>query len=313
MLLSIKVAVVGVGYVARTQHIPVLQESPYFELVCTVSLDHTVLGVPNFSDLEASLSSDIRVDLVVLCVPPKERFSLATKSLRAGKHVLLEKPPGISIGELAELQHLATNKELSLIFSWHSRHASMIQSAKSWLSDKVVRSVSVRWLEDVNDFHPNQKWIWERGGFGVFDAGINAISIVTYLLEAPYRVTSGVLTPHQHGQVYQSARFSLISGAGTSCDFDLSWVHEGDPCWEILLKTDSGSLLLSGGGNQMFVDETDVSVKYSKRCEYEGVYHNAHRKILDMKSDCDVTPLSVIADVVLASSVTLEERLPVEC
>ena len=39
--------------------------------------------------------------------------------------------------------------------------------------------MEILWHEDVHKWHPGQQWIWEPGGFGVFDPGINAFSIAT--------------------------------------------------------------------------------------------------------------------------------------
>ena len=39
--------------------------------------------------------------------------------------------------------------------------------------------MEIIWHEDVHKWHPGQEWIWQPGGFGVFDPGINAFSIAT--------------------------------------------------------------------------------------------------------------------------------------
>jgi hypothetical protein len=44
--------------------------------------------------------------------------------------------------------------------------------------------VEIVWHEDVRKWHPGQQWIWEPGGFGVFDPGINALSIATRIFPA---------------------------------------------------------------------------------------------------------------------------------
>jgi D-galactose 1-dehydrogenase len=44
--------------------------------------------------------------------------------------------------------------------------------------------VNVIWREDVRVWHPGQDWIWQPGGLGVFDPGINALSIITHILPA---------------------------------------------------------------------------------------------------------------------------------
>ena len=38
------------------------------------------------------------------------------------------------------------------------------------------------WKEDVTHWHPGQKWIWQAGGLGVFDPGINGLSILTRIM-----------------------------------------------------------------------------------------------------------------------------------
>ena len=48
-------------------------------------------------------------------------------------------------------------------------------------SASVKRRARSTWKEDVRQWHPGQTWIWEAGGFGVFDPGINALSILTTL------------------------------------------------------------------------------------------------------------------------------------
>ena len=45
-----------------------------------------------------------------------------------------------------------------------------------------MKRLLVTWKEDVRHWHPGQQWIWEAGGFGVFDPGINALSIVTKIM-----------------------------------------------------------------------------------------------------------------------------------
>ena len=42
-------------------------------------------------------------------------------------------------------------------------------------------------------WHPGQEWIWKAGGFGVFDPGINALSIATHIIPKSFFVTSAIL------------------------------------------------------------------------------------------------------------------------
>lgn len=115
-------------------------------------------------------------------MPPQVRFSFAQKALASGKHVLLEKLPGATLSEVEALIALATQKDCILFAGWHSRFAPAVETAKNWLADKQIRKVEIIWKEDVRRWHPGQKWIWDAGGLGVFDPGINALSILTEIL-----------------------------------------------------------------------------------------------------------------------------------
>ena len=93
------VALVGVGKIARDQHIPAIAADPDFTLVAGVSRHATIDGVPNFTDLDGFLA-DGPPAVVALCVPPEARTAMALKALAAGRDVLLEKPPAATLGEV---------------------------------------------------------------------------------------------------------------------------------------------------------------------------------------------------------------------
>src|SRR6056297_3679762 len=188
-----KIALVGIGKIAVDQHVPAIDGSSDWDLAATVSRHGTVEGVEAFTDMGAMLEarSDIRV--VSLCLPPVPRFDYAMQALKAGRHVMLEKPPGATIAECHALEAAAREAGLSIYATWHSRHADMVAAAKAWLADKTLKSLTVTWKEDVRRWHPGQAWIWEPSGLGVFDPGINALSIVTEILPHDIHVIDALL------------------------------------------------------------------------------------------------------------------------
>jgi hypothetical protein len=77
---------------------------------------------------------------------------------------------------------LAARAGRTLFATWHSRFAPAVEPARQWLTPRRIRSVHINWKEDVRVWHPGQGWIFEPGGLGVFDPGINALSILTRIL-----------------------------------------------------------------------------------------------------------------------------------
>ena len=107
--------------------------------------------------------------------------------------VLFEKPPTATLGELDELIELAAMHDVPIHTAWHSQHAAGVGAAAQALAGEDVASLNMLWREDVRKFHPGQQWIWEAGGFGVFDTGINGLSILTHILDEPLLVRDASL------------------------------------------------------------------------------------------------------------------------
>ena len=163
----IRIAIVGLGKIARDQHLPSLARSEDFELVAVATRNATADGVPTYTSLGELLRSGTAVDAVSLCTPPQGRHAIAREALEAGLHVMLEKPPGASLSEVRELEQRAARRGLSLFASWHTRAAPAIAPARAWLAERTIREARIVWREDVRRWHPGQEWIWEPGGLGV--------------------------------------------------------------------------------------------------------------------------------------------------
>ena len=170
-----KVALVGIGKIARDSHVPAIAGDSDWELAATVSRSGTVDGVEAFTDFADFLAARPDVPVVSLCLPPQPRFAYAEAALVAGRHVMLEKPPGQTLAEVHELQSIAEAQGLSLFATWHSRMAHGVAGAKARLAGKAVTRAHITWREDVRHWHPEQDWVLEPGGMGVFDPGINAL------------------------------------------------------------------------------------------------------------------------------------------
>ena len=159
-----KLALVGIGKIALDQHVPALAAAPNWTLAATVSRKGTVAGVDSFTDFATFLTARPDVPVVSLCMPPVPRFAYAEAALKAGRHVMLEKPPGATLAEVHVLTALAQARGLTLYTTWHSRMAFAVAPAKAWLRDKAILKTHITWREDVRRWHPGQNWVFEPGG-----------------------------------------------------------------------------------------------------------------------------------------------------
>nr|WP_295107479.1 Gfo/Idh/MocA family oxidoreductase [uncultured Caulobacter sp.] len=295
-----RLALVGLGKIARDQHLPSIAADPRFELVAVVSRNAEMDGMAQFTDLADLLASDVvAVDAVALCTPPQPRHALAHQALAAGKHVMLEKPPGATLSEVEDLRRAAAERGLTLQATWHSRYAVGVEPARQWLAERAVKAVRINWKEDVRVWHPGQDWIWRAGGLGVFDPAINALSIATAILPRPFFLAKGVLHVPENCQSPIQAELDFHDAAGAPIRAELDFLQTGPQSWDIEVDTDDGQLKLTHGGAKLYIDGQLIQEGPDR--EYPGLYDAFARLIADGASEVDVSPLRHVADAFLLS------------
>lgn len=295
---ALPVALVGIGKIAVDQHVPALAASSDWRLEATVSRQGQVDGVPSYRDFAQMLAERPDISVISLCLPPVPRFAYAQAALKAGRHVMLEKPPGATLAEVHALQALAAERGLTLFATWHSRMANAVEPARQWLSTRKVTRAHITWREDVRKWHPGQDWVFEPGGMGVFDPGINALSILTAILPMPVHLVSAELTFPENRQTPIAA--DLKFSGNVSADFD--WRQEGPQTWDIEVGTDAGSLVLRKGGAEM--ETSDGQKIDGPDREYPRLYARMAELVRTGKSDVDLTPMVHVSD-----AMTLGRRL----
>lgn len=287
-----KVALVGIGKIALDQHVPAIAASPDWELAATVSRHGTVDGVEAFTNIDDMLAARPDIGMVSLCLPPVPRYAAAEAVLRAGRHLMLEKPPGATLAEVHALQSQAQAQNVTIYATWHSREAMAVAAAKAWLADKTIHKGRITWREDVRKWHPGQDWIFEAGGMGVFDPGINALSILTEILPRPLRVLNAELDVPANRQAPIATRIGF--DGNISADFDFR--QTGPQTWDMEFATDQGALALRMGGNRLEIDGKTVEGADDIMGEYPALYANMARLVRDGRSDVDLRPMVLVAD-----------------
>jgi D-galactose 1-dehydrogenase len=292
-----KIGIIGFGKIAQDQHVPAIKANPAFELIAVASqrglradeAEHA------FTDYREMLNLR-ELDAVAICTPPGPRHAIARDALRAGKHVLLEKPPAATLCELADLEQEATVAGRTLFATWHAQYNAGVEEARKALSGRQVTRMAVTWKEDVRRWHPGQSWIWEAGGFGVFDPGINALSIVTRIVPAPVFVRRADLEFPSNKDAPIAARLEFSSGGKDehlSAAFD--WRQTGEQTWAVEIETSDGlKTRLSKGGSRLEIDGRFVVEE--PMAEYPAIYRRFDELLRNGQSEVDTHPFRLVAD-----------------
>jgi len=289
----IGIAIIGYGKIAADQHVPSIEANDRFRLLATSS--RSGQGVAqSFTDWRQMIREVEGLEAVAITTPPGPRLEIAAECAAAGLHILLEKPPAATISEAEQLRVLAAQHEVTVFATWHARYNPAVFAAADVLSGKTVTSLRIIWHEDVHKWHPGQDWIWEPGGFGVFDPGINAFSIATAIMPQPLFVKSADLQVAENAQTPIAAEVSFGDGLSASLDWRRS---EGEE-WTIHVETDDGlAVALEKGGAELIVN--GALQPSDGMGEYPSVYTHLVDLIDNRKSDIDLAPLRLVADCLL--------------
>jgi len=294
----LKIAIIGFGKIAADQHVPSIAGNPRFELVATSSRSNAG-PPPSFTDWRQLLREVEGLEAAAITTPPSVRFEIARECIQAGLQVLLEKPPTDTLSAIHDLACLAEGRGVTLFTTWHAQHNPAVTAAAEALAGKRIAALDIVWHEDVRKWHPGQQWIWEPGGFGVFDPGINAFSIATLIFPGTLFVESAELHFPENAQTPIAADIafaSTVADGPLRCSLD--WRRTEGEEWTIGVRTTDGlEVRLEGGGSKLFINGAERAGEGIG--EYPDIYRRFVELIDERRSQVDVLPLRLVADCLL--------------
>jgi predicted dehydrogenase len=298
----IRIAIIGYGKIAEDQHRPSIEGNERFELVASSSRSGQGVG-QTFTDWRELIRTVEGLEAVAITTPPGPRFEIASECIAAGLHCLLEKPPAAGLAQIAELDCAAQAKGVTLFTTWHAQHHATVDAAAQALAGKRVKSMQILWHEDVHKWHPGQQWIWDAGGFGVFDPGINALSIATKIFPGALFVQSAALQVPENAQTPIAADIVFSSTeADGPLTASLDWRRTEGEEWTIAAETSDGvSIRLGQGGARLLLN--GQAQDDDGPGEYPDIYRTFVDLIDERRSLVDVAPFRLVADCLLTATV----------
>ncbi len=293
-----KIAIIGFGKIAHDQHAPAIAGCAAFELVAVSNAGGDVpAGLQSFKDYPEMLKSVPALDAVAICTPPGPRRVIAEHCLKAGKNILLEKPPAGTVSEVTEIAQRAKAAGKVAFATYHAQHNAAVKRAKSALAGKTVKTLDVTWKEDIRRWHPHQDWILKAGGFGIFDPGINALSILTEMLPEPVFIDSAELffPANRQAPIAANLKFSTGLRPDEQLCAALDWRQTGPQTWTIEVETQDGlKLKLEDGGSKLTLDGQPPFV--GPPDEYPDIYREFAELLGKSQSKMEATPFQLVAD-----------------
>lgn len=190
-----KIGVIGLGGVAQLVHLPNLSKLPNVELTAVAEINRNRLNTisdkfnikqrySNHHDLLAK--SD--VDAVVIATPTNTHKEISIDCLKAGKHVLVEKPLARKYSEAKEILDVAKKSKKILMVGMNLRYRPDAMLLRSLINANEIGDpfyIKCGWIRKQSS---SEKWFTKReesGGGVIIDLGIHLLDLSLWLLNYP--------------------------------------------------------------------------------------------------------------------------------
>ena len=196
---QMSVGLIGFGMAGRIFHAPVIQSVPNLRLKKVVER-HSNESRQRYPWVEVvsdatALLQDEEISLVVIATPNASHFELAQQSLRANKHVVVEKPFTTTSAQAQELIDLAQRQNRVISVYHNRRWDGDFQTVKKLLEGRLLGRL-VEYESHYNRFRnsPSNAWKEEEGvGSGIlFDLGSHLIDQAQVLFGIPKMITADI-------------------------------------------------------------------------------------------------------------------------
>ncbi len=253
---KIKVAVIGCGCIANNAHIPCYMRNPDVEIkyFCDIIPARAEEAVAKYgcgiaiTDYHDALS-DPEVEAVSVCTPNKAHPLIAMDALRAGKHVLCEKPAARTYAEALEMQKVQHETGKVLNIGVVNRFNTAVNKIRELIMAGELGEiyhvyVSFRQQRSIPGLGGAFTTKEIAGGGTLIDWGVHYLDIVMYCTGDPKPVTVS-------GQAYCKLGVDMknyvYEGMWSENTKDLNGTYDVDDSVTGLVRTENGPTISLNG------------------------------------------------------------------
>ena len=200
---TIRIAIIGVGAVSDYHHVPGIAIDPRAELVAICDANESLLqqrqqewGVPKATTDYQSLCCDENIDAVIIATPNFTHQEIALAAAAGGKHIMCEKPLGLSAAEVRSMRDAACQAGVVHMTAFTYRFAPSMRYIQQLVSTGGIGTPrhfrSQRFLD-----WPETSWGWRQyqktaGAGDLFDMTIHRIDFAMQLMGKIKKLCGGI-------------------------------------------------------------------------------------------------------------------------
>ncbi len=286
--MTVRVGVVGSGNIGL-RHISILASGSVTgaKLGATVSRrdDAPADGVPHFTSLEDMLAADV-VDAVIVASPTMLHTEMAQFVFNAGKHLLMEKPLAMSVGQAqAMIDAAPTGLAFGVMLNqrFHAAYARIKQLIDDGGLGRIKRFqwTMTAWYRPQVYFDASEwrgTWYGEGGGL-LLNQGIHNLDVLYWMFGLPTRVTADVGFGRHHDIEVEDDVAAMMQYANGLSGVLVASSGEAPGVNRLEIVGDSGTLIYENDMLRLWASTEPLSEHSAQTKEMFGVPENSYREI----------------------------------
>src|SRR5947207_2838978 len=179
--------------------------------ICTSGKRARTISITRAANSARELIDDVDLDAVSVCLPNHLHAPMTIAALRAGKHVMCEKPPALSVAEARKMHKAATKAGRILLYSVQRRFGGHELAAKQAIAKGLAGDVyhaRATWMR-TRGIPMGTGWFTEKcrsGGGALIDIGVHMLDLAWYLLGQPKPISAYGVTHQKFRSIVATER-----------------------------------------------------------------------------------------------------------
>lgn len=238
---KINFGILGVARINR-KIVPAIQRSPYAELHAIGSRDRAKANayakehsIPKAYGSYEEVLSDSQIDAVYIPLPNTYHLEWVKKAAKAKKHILCEKPLGLTAQEVEEAIQVCKSEGVLLLDGFMWPHHPRTTTIKELLNDKhlgEIRHVNCTFTFPLDLSKPDIRKNSATGGGSLYDVGCYCVKSALYVFNEPPR--SVWATAHWQNNIDFQMTTLLEFSNGATASLHFGFLESFNAQWEIL-------------------------------------------------------------------------------
>ena len=307
---KIRIGFIGVGNIAQNAIMPAYLKQPDVEIVAVCDLKEARArevaerhGIPHvYTDFNEMVKRD-DIDAISVCTWNNSHAPATIAALQAGKHVLCEKPPAMTVAEAEEMRDAAKDAGKVLMYGLVQRFRTEVTVLKAFMEAGKFGDIYFGKTSILRRRGTPLGWFTDpakSGGGPVIDIGVHLIDVTRYLMGSPQptRVSAQVWSPHGDYKTKGVSRWKafdtddLVFGVediaggvihfdnGAAMIFDVSWAANVKeiPFFSQVVGTKAGA---SVDPFEIYSEEQDYLIDVRPVVEKKNAFEAEVRHFLD--------------------------------